>query len=472
MNQQTEHYGVHTPAPSTQPYSNPPQIHQNQDGRAGQEYQNPQPQLNTYDYPSFQAQAATYTPQPQVQNFEIINSQPANVVQSFPPPPKTPVTSVSRNAPQQQLQSAPAASSPHHQQQPYSAPHQQNFLNQPQQPQQYLPMVPQQESDMQGNKQYQTTVSPPPPFMQFQSASQENQLMVLQQGFEALSVVPGLSSNFKEVTHPRSTSSPPKRTQRDGTAPSILRVQSDGHASAVRKILCLDGGGVRGLASLVILKHLMQRLETQRGGRLEPWQEFDMIAGTSTGGLIAIMLGRLRMSVEECIETYKTLSQRIFKPVNSKANIAGRAITKLKAEGKFESEPLEQVVKEICLKCGLSETALLKDNSADAPKVLVCAAQGINADAVVIRSYESGSGEWDDLYEICKIWEAARATSAASTFFDPIQIGDQKYVDGALRYNNPIEKADQESRGKPDLLFLKLTVIDFRKIFGQTKRDS
>ncbi|KAF2679456.1 FabD/lysophospholipase-like protein [Lentithecium fluviatile CBS 122367] len=294
-------------------------------------------------------------------------------------------------------------------------------------------------------------VSPPPQYL-YQSSLQVGQITDLQQGFQDLSVTPGLSStpslspSFKEVTRPISTPTPPRKTPKNESGPSVLRVQTEGHASALRKILCLDGGGVRGLASLMILKHLMDRLESQRGGRLEPWQEFDMIAGTSTGGLIAIMLGRLRMTVDECIETYKTLSRRIFSPVHSKANIAGRALTKLKAEGKFESEPLEQVVKEICRDRGLSEAELLKDNSDDAPKVFVCAAQGINSDAVVIRSYKSGDGEYDDLYQICKIWEAARATSAASTFFPPIQIGYQKYVDGALRYNNPIEKADQESR--------------------------
>ncbi|KAF2269767.1 FabD/lysophospholipase-like protein [Lojkania enalia] len=258
--------------------------------------------------------------------------------------------------------------------------------------------------------------------------------------------MPGLSTSFKEINKPNPPSISFKKSSKNEPGPSVLRVHTEGHSSAVRKIFCLDGGGVRGLASLMILKHLMQRLESQRGGRLEPWQEFDMIAGTSTGGLIAIMLGRLRMTVNECIDTYKVLSQRIFSPVHSKANIPARAITKLKAEGKFESQPLEQVVKEICRGRGLSETELLKDNSVDAPKVFVCAAQGINSDSVVIRLYQSGSGEWDDLYDICKIWQAARATSAASTFFDPIEIGHQMYVDGALRYNNPIEKADQESR--------------------------
>ncbi len=37
-----------------------------------------------------------------------------------------------------------------------------------------------------------------------------------------------------------------------------------------------------------------------------------------------------------------------------------------------------------------------------------------------------------------KIWEAARATSAASSFFDSIEIGDEEFVDGATRTNNPI----------------------------------
>jgi predicted acylesterase/phospholipase RssA len=48
----------------------------------------------------------------------------------------------------------------------------------------------------------------------------------------------------------------------------------------------------------------------------------------------------------------------------------------------------------------------------------------------------------------CKIWEAARATSAASTLFDPIAIGPrgETFVDGALGFNNPIRLLDRESR--------------------------
>jgi predicted acylesterase/phospholipase RssA len=48
----------------------------------------------------------------------------------------------------------------------------------------------------------------------------------------------------------------------------------------------------------------------------------------------------------------------------------------------------------------------------------------------------------------CRIWEAARATSAASTFFEPISIGpnNQKFVDGSLGCNKPIRLLDRESK--------------------------
>lgn len=52
----------------------------------------------------------------------------------------------------------------------------------------------------------------------------------------------------------------------------------------------LDGGGIRGLSSLLILKEIFARIQQQEG--LEelplPWKYFDMIAGTSTGGYVVL----------------------------------------------------------------------------------------------------------------------------------------------------------------------------------------
>jgi Patatin-like phospholipase len=72
---------------------------------------------------------------------------------------------------------------------------------------------------------------------------------------------------------------------------------------AALRILSLDGGGVRGLSSLYMLKELMAQAARQKAhdqptepnSVLHPCEIFDLICGTSTGGLIALMLGRLEM---------------------------------------------------------------------------------------------------------------------------------------------------------------------------------
>ena len=68
------------------------------------------------------------------------------------------------------------------------------------------------------------------------------------------------------------------------------------------------------------------------------------------------MLGRLKMSVDECIDAYMSLSDKVFQkkrlPMTVKGNIQGR----------FDSEKLVRVVKEIVAERGLQEDALLKDS--------------------------------------------------------------------------------------------------------------
>ncbi len=51
---------------------------------------------------------------------------------------------------------------------------------------------------------------------------------------------------------------------------------------------------------------------------------------------------------------------------------------------------------------------------------------------VLFRTYKS-----HETHSNCKIWEAARATSAAPTFFKRIEIGRQPFIDGGLGHNNP-----------------------------------
>ncbi|KAF1930023.1 FabD/lysophospholipase-like protein [Didymella exigua CBS 183.55] len=116
----------------------------------------------------------------------------------------------------------------------------------------------------------------------------------------------------------------------------------------MRNLLSLDGGGIRGYWTLLVLERLMKsifleelkqaavgqtafhsfmpeafpdnvsQLDDDETGKKNPGRiflpchYFDFICGTSTGGLIAIMLGRFRMTVEDCLDEYKTMSDRIF----------------------------------------------------------------------------------------------------------------------------------------------------------------
>ncbi|CAE6521936.1 unnamed protein product [Rhizoctonia solani] len=78
-------------------------------------------------------------------------------------------------------------------------------------------------------------------------------------------------------------------------------------------ILCIDGGGVRGLSSLIILQEMMLRIQNAYAISVDPHEHFDVIAGTGTGGISACMLGRLQMPVDKAITEYVKLMEDVFR---------------------------------------------------------------------------------------------------------------------------------------------------------------
>src|SRR5579859_655108 len=85
---------------------------------------------------------------------------------------------------------------------------------------------------------------------------------------------------------------------------AVLITDNQRALTHIPRILALDGGGVRGLSSLLIIQKLMHEVQriminigqaTANDASPLPCEYFDLICGTSTGGLIAIMLGRLQM---------------------------------------------------------------------------------------------------------------------------------------------------------------------------------
>ncbi|CAN9191964.1 unnamed protein product [Alternaria alternata] len=199
------------------------------------------------------------------------------------------------------------------------------------------------------------------------------------------------------------------------------------------RLLALDGGGVRGLSALMILEQLMEAVDPDAPPK--PCDYFDMIGGTSTGGLIAVMLGRLKMSVADCITAYLSLSDRVFRKTRHRVTVKGQV------QGRFDADELARAVKEVVKQQGLLEDALLKDAPEAGCKVFVCATSKETSETVCLTSYRTPRGN-NDLLNRVTIWEACRATSAATSFFDPIAIGrfGEQFVDGATGANNPVRE--------------------------------
>jgi hypothetical protein len=77
------------------------------------------------------------------------------------------------------------------------------------------------------------------------------------------------------------------------------------------------------------------------------------------------MLGRLRMTLEECIDAYVLLSEKIFEKKSHSIRING------KFQGRFDSMALEQAVKQTLADRGMDDDTLLKDSPDAACKVYV-----------------------------------------------------------------------------------------------------
>lgn len=138
------------------------------------------------------------------------------------------------------------------------------------------------------------------------------------------------------------------------------------HPNGLR-LLALDGGGVRGIVALVSLRELMKRV-AQRDGLKEiprPADYFDLAAGTSTGGIIGIMLFRLRMTVEDTINEYYKIGADVFCPKVYGYNI-GKYLPvsmasfvnnskNLVQDSRFDDADLNKAIDSVVAKYGLDE---------------------------------------------------------------------------------------------------------------------
>lgn len=207
----------------------------------------------------------------------------------------------------------------------------------------------------------------------------------------------------------------------------------------MKRILSLDGGGIRGVFSLEILLRMQEMLREHTGSpRLVLADHFDFFAGTSTGAIIATCLS-WGLDVEKVLELYvehgKTMFQRVpwYRPI------------KRMFVSRYEAKPLSDFLQRIFSEDGTGKVPALL--SSKRLKTLLL---------VVVRNQSTGSAwpitnnpraKYNDLsLPDCNLnvplWKIVRASTAAPIYFDPeeIMLGDSKYifVDGAITpYNNP-----------------------------------
>ena len=192
------------------------------------------------------------------------------------------------------------------------------------------------------------------------------------------------------------------------------------------KVLSIDGGGIRGLIPALVLAEI----ERRTGQRIA--QMFDLIAGTSTGGILACGLtvrGEGDMpahTAEELADLYVTEGPKIF----------DRSLVKeVTSAGGLIDERYDDAGLNAALETYLGDARL----NAVLTDVFMTAYDIQDRSAFFFRSTRART---DDSYDF-SLAEAARATSAAPTYFEPIAVTDAArartypLIDGGIYAVNP-----------------------------------
>lgn len=189
----------------------------------------------------------------------------------------------------------------------------------------------------------------------------------------------------------------------------------------MKRVLAIDGGGIRGLIPAIVCN----RLEKLSNKPLS--DVFDLIAGTSTGGIIALGVAN-GLSAGSFVKLYKEQANVIF--ANPKGKLRSLYSPKYKSDG------IEKTLKKEF------NDRRLSDASVD---VMVTSYDLSRRMPLLLRSWKVEPASQEDY----SLLSAARATSAAPTFFEPaLLLENRSAVDGGLYCNNPALLAYIEAKRK------------------------
>jgi uncharacterized protein len=180
------------------------------------------------------------------------------------------------------------------------------------------------------------------------------------------------------------------------------------------QVLALDGGGVRGIFGAALLAALERDLD------VDVVDHFDLVVGTSTGGILALGLGAA-ITPAEILEFYERHHRQIFANPLRWRNL--RQIWRAKYSTDRLERPLRQVFGDRLL------------GSSRVPLVISTYNVGVNA-VCLLKTPHHQRLRRD--YRL-PMWEVALATAAAPTYFPAVRLGEgrDRLVDGGIWANNP-----------------------------------
>jgi predicted acylesterase/phospholipase RssA len=189
------------------------------------------------------------------------------------------------------------------------------------------------------------------------------------------------------------------------------------------KVLAIDGGGIRGLIPALVLAEIERRT-----GRPAATL-FDLVAGTSTGAIIACALTRPDpMTAARAADLYEQEGPQIFDRslIKEVTSLGGLVDERYDARGLVES-----------LRRHLGDTRL-----AQATTGLLITIYDLEAREALVLTRD------DDM----TMAAAAHASSAAPTYFEPVALGGRTLVDGGVFATNPAMLAYAQTHGELEVL--------------------
>jgi len=215
-----------------------------------------------------------------------------------------------------------------------------------------------------------------------------------------------------------------QKARSNGHVPDSSGQSSSGDRD-VFQVLALHGGGIHGVATAAYLADLEEYSESHIR------DHFDLLVGTSTGGIIALALS-LGIPARQVETLYRENGGEIFRP---RVPFIPTGIAKY-LWSPYDQEPLCELLRET-----LGSETRLKDAESR-----LC----IPAVNITTGRNEVFKTPHLDIYTRDpeqKMWRVGAATAAAPTYFSPVKIPDRGwYVDGGLWANAPIEVGIAEGR--------------------------